>query len=181
MQSLWPWLAVAAAGALHGMNPAAGWALLAWGGRARAMQALLALAAGQLASVALVAAAVPLALQWQWEFQPLLLQGAAAALLLWMAVRHLRGRRRAAEAHAAVGLWSFIVATAHGIGWILVPALVPLCGGGMPGREITASGSLWLALAAVGVHLAAMLLAAAATAAAVRHAWHAAFRPSPPR
>ena len=34
---------------------------------------------------------------------------------------------------------------------------LPLCMGDAPAREITASGSLTLALAAVGVHTAAML------------------------
>ena len=40
---------------------------------------------------------------------------------------------------------------------MLVPALIPLCLGDGPAREITASNSLTLALAAVGVHMAAML------------------------
>jgi hypothetical protein len=40
---------------------------------------------------------------------------------------------------------------------MLVPALIPLCMADTPAREITASGSLSLALAAVGVHTAAML------------------------
>jgi hypothetical protein len=40
---------------------------------------------------------------------------------------------------------------------MLVPVLMPLCMGNAPAREITASGSLTLALAAVGVHTAAML------------------------
>ncbi|RZL89249.1 MAG: hypothetical protein EOP82_20365 [Variovorax sp.] len=59
--------------------------------------------------------------------------------------------------HAGLALWSFLMATAHGAGLMLVPALVPLCFAGDPAREITASGSLVLALAAVGVHTAAML------------------------
>jgi len=41
---------------------------------------------------------------------------------------------------------------------MLVPALMPLCLAGDPAREITASGSMVLALAAVGVHTAAMLV-----------------------
>ncbi|KQU80663.1 MULTISPECIES: hypothetical protein [unclassified Rhizobacter] len=40
---------------------------------------------------------------------------------------------------------------------MLVPAFMPLCLAGNPAREITASGSLGLALAAVLVHTAAML------------------------
>lgn len=32
MQSVWPWLAVAGAGILHGLNPASGWVFAAaWG------------------------------------------------------------------------------------------------------------------------------------------------------
>ena len=50
-----------------------------------------------------------------------------------------------------------MMSTAHGAGLMLVPALIPLCMGDAPAREITASGSLTLALAAVGVHTAAML------------------------
>lgn len=51
-----------------------------------------------------------------------------------------------------------MMSTAHGAGLMLVPALIPLCMGDAPAaREITASGSLMLALAAVGVHTAAML------------------------
>jgi hypothetical protein len=50
-----------------------------------------------------------------------------------------------------------MMSTAHGAGLMLVPVLMPLCTGNAATREITASGSLALALAAVGVHTAAML------------------------
>jgi hypothetical protein len=56
-----------------------------------------------------------------------------------------------------LALWSFVASTLHGSGMMLVPALVPLCLGDLPAREITASGSLPLALAAVAVHALAML------------------------
>ncbi|WP_374384255.1 hypothetical protein, partial [Thermomonas sp.] len=63
------------------------------------------------------------------------------------------------EASGQVGLalWSFVASTAHGSGMMLVPALVPLCLGDAPAGEITASGSLMLALAAVAVHALAMI------------------------
>lgn len=48
--SVWPWLALAAAGALHGLNPLSGWAALACargaGAAHRPMPLLLAIAAG---------------------------------------------------------------------------------------------------------------------------------------
>src|SRR5437773_2147822 len=60
MSGLWPWLAVAGVGALHGLNPATGWALVAAGGarsrrRAPTWRTLVALA---LAAVALHIAAL---------------------------------------------------------------------------------------------------------------------------
>jgi hypothetical protein len=69
--------------------------------------------------------------------------------------------------HAGIALWSFLMATAHGAGMMLVPALVPLCRTGNPASEITASGSLLVALAAVGVHTAAMLLTTGVIASGV--------------
>jgi len=90
-----------------------------------------------------------------------LLQAAAGGLLVVVAVLHLWGRTpqkaRAPAGHAGLALWSFMMSTAHGAGLMLVPALVPLCFGDALAREISTSDSLMLALAAVGVHTAAML------------------------
>lgn len=49
---------------------------------------------------------------------------------------------------------SMLISNAHGAGLMLVPALIPLRIADAPAREITASSSLVLALAAVGVHFA---------------------------
>ncbi|MDQ2733710.1 MAG: hypothetical protein M3Y55_01690, partial [Pseudomonadota bacterium] len=78
-----------------------------------------------------------------------------AAVHLW---RRAAPRVRAPAGQAALALWSFMMSTAHGAGLMLVPALIPFCIGHASVRSITASGSLALALAAVGVHSAAMLL-----------------------
>ena len=90
-----------------------------------------------------------------------MLQALAGALLVVVAVYHLSGRKakrpRTPAGHAGLALWSFMMSTAHGAGLMLVPALIPLCMGDAAAREITASGPLTLALAAVGVHTAAML------------------------
>lgn len=50
---------------------------------------------------------------------------------------------------------------------MLVPALLPLCMSDNPARAITASGSVILAVAAVGLHLAAMLVMTGAIASGV--------------
>jgi len=82
------------------------------------------------------------------------------AVMATMALRTRSGvvASAAATTPGCVGLtlWSCAMSTAHGAGLMLVPALVPLCTSG-PAREITASGSWPLALAAVALHAAAML------------------------
>jgi hypothetical protein len=160
MASLWPWLAVAGAGALHGLNPCNGWALAAtcgWRspGRRAALRSLGPLALGHAASVGSVAAAVSLGLAM--DTLPWLAAAAGAALL---ALRPWRQGHRG----AGLALWSFIATTLQGSGLMLVPALLPLCLSASPARDITATGSLTLALAAVAVHMAAMLAVAGALA-----------------
>jgi len=174
MTNLWPWIAVAGVGAFHGLSPATGWMFAAaWGVRAhdaaQARRALLPIAVGHAASVAIVACAFAQGL----SLDPALVQGLAGALLVGAAsCRLLRGAAprtplRAPSGHAGIALWSFLMATAHGAGLMLVPALVPLCLAGGPMREITASGSLVMALAAIGVHTVAMLVTTGLIAAGV--------------
>lgn len=176
MASLWPWLAVAGVGALHGLNPASGWLFAAaWGvrsgDRAQALRALAPIALGHAASVALVAGAITASLELGVWMEPVLLQAVAGGLLVAVALHHLWARAsrpsRAPAGHARLALWSFLMSTVHGAGLMLVPALIPLCLGDAAVREITASGSLMLALAAVGVHMAAMLVVTAAIASGV--------------
>src|SRR5687768_13457419 len=93
MASLWPWLVIAGVGALHGLNPATGWMwAAAWGVRSRdrsqAVWALVPIALGHAASVALVAAAVALGL----SMDRVLLQVVAGGLLIVVALLHLWGR-----------------------------------------------------------------------------------------
>jgi hypothetical protein len=172
MASLWPWLAIAGVGALHGLNPATGWMFAAaWGvrshDRAQALRALMPIAVGHATSVAMVAGAVACGL----SMDRVVLQALVGGLLVVAAMLHLSGRTptvaRAPAAHAGLALWSFMMSTAHGAGLMLVPALIPLCIGDAPAREITASGSMPLALAAVGVHTAAMLAVTGLIAAGV--------------
>ncbi|MFC7517925.1 hypothetical protein ACFQUU_23220 [Herbaspirillum sp. GCM10030257] len=162
MTSIWPWLAVAGMGALHGLNPATGWMFAAACGlrsrdRSQSIRALLPIAIGHAASVAIVAAAVVYGL----SVNRVVLQISVGGLLVVFAAVYLSGCipkvTRAPAGHTWLVLWSFMMSTMHGAGLMLVPALIPLCISGTPAREITASGSLTLALAAVGVHTVAML------------------------
>jgi hypothetical protein len=162
MESLWPWLAVAGVGALHGLNPATGWMLAAaWGLQSRdktqALRALVPIAIGHVASVALVVTAVIFGL----VMDRVLLQAWAGALFAVAIMLHLWRRTpkaaRTPAGHAGLALWSFMMATAHGAGLMLVPVLIPLCMGGLSTSELSTSSALMLALAAMGVHTAAML------------------------
>ncbi|RZL96054.1 MAG: hypothetical protein EOP76_02570 [Variovorax sp.] len=113
---------------------------------------------GHVASMALVAAAVSLGV----SIDRALLQSLAGALLgiatvVWLSDRHA-GRIRSSAGHAGLALGSFVLATAHGAGLVLVPALVPLCTGNAADRDVDAlGGAIVQALVALGVHSAAML------------------------
>lgn len=172
MAILWSLLAAAGVGALHGLNPATGWMLAAaWGlragDRAQARRALLPIAIGHAASVALVGGALAIGL----SLDRFLLQVLTGALFVVAVVVHLSGRvpmaARAPAGHAGLALWSFAMSTAHGAGLMLVPALIPLCVGGPASGGMTVSGSLALALLAVVVHTAAMLAVTAVIASGV--------------
>ncbi len=166
MTTLWPWLVIAGLGALHGLHPANGWMFAA----ARAIRsdragpawrALLPIAVGHAAAILVIAIAFARGLKVDPELTARI---AGAALLGLAAHRLLRGQRMhdgvVAERLGATGLalWSALMATAHGLGMVLVPALVPLCLSTGPWREFAASGASSLLLAAVAVHMAAMLI-----------------------
>ena len=180
MTGAWPWLAVAGVGALHGLNPATGWAFVAaWGvrtgERACAWRALAPIALGHGAAVALIAALATLGLMAERGLLPWLAGGEAVFAAAVHVSRHLPQRMRHVAGRAGLTLWSAAMGAVHGAGLMVVPALMPLCLADNPAREITASGSIVLALAAVALHMAAMLAvtAAMATAAcrvACRHA-----------
>jgi hypothetical protein len=178
--TIWPWAALAGLGAFHGVNPAMGWLFavalgLQTGARGAVARALPPIALGHAASIAAVALIVMPA---QTTVEPLPLQLAAAAVLVGFGLYRLqRGYRHRFRAGMLAGsgdlvVWSFLMATAHGAGLMIVPVLLklPLCAA--PGMAVaghatmmaTLAGSLWTGLLAVAVHTAAMLLVAAAIA-----------------
>jgi hypothetical protein len=172
MDAGWGWFAVAAAGVVHGLNPATGWPLAAcWqasqAGRASTWRALLSMALGHVASVALVAGSAALGVAMRREA----MIAAAAGLLAVLVASRLRRRRRAGlaapTAHAGLALWSFSMATVQGAGLMLVPALLPLCLGSDASAAVGRVGPLGLALGMIGVHLTAMLAATGAVAVGV--------------
>jgi hypothetical protein len=178
MTAAWPWLVIAGLGVFHGVNPAMGWlfavalGLHRWS-RAVVLQSLVPIALGHALAIAIVAAAV-VALGAAID-QELLRLLAGASLILWSFYHLLYGSRHRVRVGMQAGfagllLWSFLMASAHGAGLMLVPALMPLCISGMPGVGSALSGSLLTSLAAVGLHTAAML-AVTGTIAIVVYDW----------
>jgi hypothetical protein len=135
----------------------------------QARRALIPIGIGHIASVAILTCAFAQGM----SMDRTLVQGLAGTLLVGVALlRLLRGARRratngTAASHAGIALWSFLMATSHGTGLMLLPALASICVANNPAREITASGSLVLSLGAVGVHTVAMLVTTGFVAAGV--------------
>ena len=173
-QGAWPWLTIAGLGVFHGLNPAMGWLFAVALGlhRHSRMAVLLALppmAVGHALSIWLVAASV-MALGMVVDTTVVRL-AAGGILLLWAGYHWLYGHRHRVRVGMTVGLaglalWSFLMATAHGAGLMLVPALVPLCASmGAIGGD-----SLLVSLTAVAIHTFTTL-AVTGLIALVVHEW----------
>jgi len=175
MTEFWPWLALAGLGAFHGLNPAMGWLFAVALGlhrrsRVTVFRALPPIALGHALSIAIIAGAM--VATGVFVSPRVLLAGAGFLLIGWAIYHQLYGHRHRVRVGMRTGqiglvLWSFLMATAHGAGLMLLPALIPLCLASSPAHEITASGSLGVTLAAVCVHTGAMLAVTAAIAIVV--------------
>jgi hypothetical protein len=172
---VWPWLALAGLGLFHGLNPAMGWLFavalgLHRGNRRTVLLSLVPITVGHAAAVAAALIAV-LALGLVIDHTALL-RLAAVVLIGWAAWHALYGHQRRVRVGMQTGLlglvlWSFLMASAHGAGLMLIPALAPICG------SAPAAGATFgvpLALAALAVHSAAML-AAIATVSLIVYDW----------
>jgi hypothetical protein len=173
MSQTWPWLMLAALGAFHGLNPAMGWLFavalgLHRGSRRVVWLSLLPIGLGHALSVAAVALLFVLA--GTVIDGPAVSIGAGLALIAW-ALYHWRfGSRHRVRVGLqtgllGLGLWSFLMATAHGAGLMLWPALMPLCF--PPGRTTSGSDALLSAALGVGVHTLAIVAVTATIASAV--------------
>jgi hypothetical protein len=165
MSALWPWLALAGLGAFHGLNPAMGWLFAVALGmhrrsRAVVLEALIPIAIGH--ALAILAVALAVVLLGMVVDQRALRIAAGILLIGWAAYHTLYGARHRVRFGMQVGMlglgaWSFLMASAHGAGLMLVPVLIPLCLAASPAQELSAAGSIPITLAAVGVHTLAML------------------------
>jgi hypothetical protein len=135
MSENWPWLALILLGAYHGLNPAMGWLFavalgLQEGRREAVVKAFLPIALGHAAAVTLVVAVV-LAAQVVVPMGVLRYLGAGALILFGLYKLVVRKHPRWVGMRVGfkdLTVWSFIMASAHGAGLMLVPVLLKLSG-----------------------------------------------------
>jgi hypothetical protein len=181
VEPVWPWLALLGLGAFHGLNPGMGWLFAVALGlqekrRQAVWRALLPLALGHALSIATVVLVVGML---QVALPERLVHSLCAVVLLGFGgyrlvrSRHPRwvGMR---VSHWDLTVWSFLMASAHGAGLMLVPLLLQ-----WPAEQYAharliqtlspqlIATSLRLLLAAVGVHTLSMLIVTAAVAVLV--------------
>jgi hypothetical protein len=181
MTHIWPWLVLVALGAFHGLNPAMGWLFVVALGlyersRSVVLISLIPIAIGHAAAIAVVVYAVVglgMAID-EGVFRIL----SGVLLIAWGAYHLLYGHRHRMHIGLKTGLlglgaWSFMMATAHGAGMMLIPVLMPLehaamlDQGGEHAHHMVATTSLWIATLAVIVHSFAMLIVTGAVALVV--------------
>jgi len=128
VSDLWPWLAVFGLGIFHGINPAMGWLFAVALGlqeqrREAVLRALPPIVLGHALSIGIIIAAVLVA---RVSLPHRAVKIAAAAILFAFGFYRLFRSRHPNWVGMRVGfgdltLWSFIMASAHGAGLMLVP------------------------------------------------------------
>jgi hypothetical protein len=176
MNHTWPWIALALLGAYHGLNPAMGWLFALSLGlqekrRSAVLSALVPIALGHAAAITLAI----LVLRFVQHFFPMnILKWGVASILITLGFYRLFRARHPRGAGMRVGardlfVWSFLMASAHGAGLMLLPILMaqPMSAmthhmaGGMP---LMPTSSNALSLTTIGlavlIHTASMLAVA---------------------
>lgn len=203
MSTAWPWLTLFGLGAYHGINPGMGWLFaVALGlqekGRRGVLRAIPPVALGHALSIGIVVGLFWLA---RASIPERPLRYGAAAILFSFAIFRLVRSRHPKWVGMRVGfrdltLWSFLMASAHGAGLMLVPVLLVWPGSsgtGLHGHaghvfngghfammHASGTGNPLQWLAAVGMHTAGFLSVATVIAllvyeklgvAILRRAW----------
>ena len=165
------WLAVVVSGIYHGVNPGMGWPLAVSAGLMdKSTRALIAalwpLTIGHLLAVLLIVlpfAVLAALVEWQRQIQigaSLLVIGFGIFRLIYR--RHPRALARIRPTQ--LGLWSFVVAIAHGAGLMLVPIYLGLCraaelDNGHAATSVLIGANLGTAVLVAFVNSAAMIAA----------------------
>jgi len=131
--ALWPWAALFLLGAYHGVNPGMGWLFavalgMQQNSASAVWQALVPIAAGHFVAIGLVVAAAAIA----GAVLPLLyVKIAAACVLFAFGIYRLMRKGHPRWGGMQIGfrdlcIWSFLMASAHGAGFMLLPVLLKM-------------------------------------------------------
>jgi hypothetical protein len=172
---IWALLIIAALGAYHGLNPAMGWLFAVALGmqdrdRGAVLRALPAIAIGHEMSLVLVVAIV-LGLGLLTDTSVLHL-GAGIALVAFGIFRFVKPRAHFRWTSMRVsdrelGMWSFLMSTAHGAGLMVAPVILGLRAsqsGGHDDMAMLAGGPIDITAVGLAVHVGAMLVVMGAIA-----------------
>ena len=161
-----PWLVLIGLGAFHGLNPAMGWLFAVALGlyrqsRSVVLISLIPIALGHAASIAVVVYAV-MGLGAAIDQRTLRI-ASGVLLIAWGLYHFAYGHRHRLRIGLSTGLaglfaWSFVMATAHGAGMMLIPVLMPLAQGGEHAHHMPITETLWVGSLAVLGHSLAMLV-----------------------
>jgi hypothetical protein len=160
------WATLAVLGVYHGINPAMGWLFAVSRGmqersRRAVLRSLVPIAIGHEASIGLVALLV-LALSTSTDPKVLRL-GAAAALIAFGIFRFVKPRAHFRWTSMRVsdrelGVWSFLMSTAHGAGLMIAPVILGLrASHGHDDMAMLSGGPIDIAAVGLAVHVLAMV------------------------
>jgi hypothetical protein len=168
------WLTLAGLGVYHGVNPAMGWLFAVSRGmqersRRAVMRSLVPIAIGHEASIALVALLV---IVLSTTTDPTALRaGAAVALVAFGIFRFVKPRAHFRWTSMRVsdrelGVWSFLMSTAHGAGLMVAPVVLGLesAKGGSHDDMAMISGPMDVAAVGVALHVLVMVAVMGAVA-----------------
>jgi hypothetical protein len=167
------WVTLAVLGVYHGINPAMGWLFAVSRGmqersRRAVLRSLVPIAIGHEASIALVALLV---LTLSTTTDPTELRyGAAAALVAFGIFRFVKPRAHFRWTSMRVsdrelGVWSFLMSTAHGAGLMIAPVILGLrASHNHDDMAMLSGGPIDIAAVGIAVHVLAMLIVMGAIA-----------------
>lgn len=141
------WWAVIFSGIYHGVNPGMGWPLAVSAALFERKKSAMIKASAMLATghfLAMIVILLPFSMMYFLVNNEREIRMGAGVLVIAMGIYLLINRRHPkilARIHPAkLGLWSFLAATAHGAGLMLVPIYLGICGLLVLGESVSGTG-----------------------------------------
>ena len=164
------WWAVIFSGIYHGVNPGMGWPLAVSAALFERKKSAMIKASAMLATghfLAMIVILLPFSMMYFLVNNEREIRLGAGVLVIAMGIYLLINRRHPkilARIHPAkLGLWSFLAATAHGAGLMLVPIYLGICGLLVLGESVSGTGHAAAQVLMINNIVTAFLVAATHT------------------